>query len=309
VAAHDVSIQGGVPVRWRIVLALLHVLPQAQLSRLFGRIAELRLPGFIQGPLNRAFAWIFRVDLTESEGTPDDYASLSAFFVRALRPGAREYPQDPAIPVSPADGIVGACGRLREGVAIQAKGIEYDVARLLAAEADAERFRSGVYFTIYLSPRHYHRVHAPVGAELWEARAVPGRLLPVNPASVRAVRDLFPRNERLVTRMGNGRTDLALVAVGAVNVGRISATFDVDWNGPSARGVTNRGGRPAVEVRRYDPPRRVERGEEVMAFHLGSTVILLLSSPVEGTLEISPALQPGAEIRIGTPLLDGPLPP
>ena len=42
------------------------------------------------------------------------------------------------------------------------KGSEYDVGALLGDPADAARFEGGWYCIVYLSPRDYHRVHAPV---------------------------------------------------------------------------------------------------------------------------------------------------
>ena len=271
--------------------------------------------------MNRAFARAFGIDLSECEGRPADYPSLSAFFVRPLRPGARPLPEDPSVPVSPVDGIVGACGSLEDGRAVHAKGIDYAVAALLGERTGrrtaaasigvasaAERFRSGLFVTIYLSPRHYHRVHAPVSGRLVEARAIPGRLLPVGPRWVRSVSDLFPENERLVAVIGHESLDLALVAVGAFNVGRISAAFDPAWNRPHGRGVTNQRGTGGTEVRRYDPPRTVERGEEIMAFHLGSTVVLLLGARGDGLPEPVPGLGPGEEVRMGAPLLTERLP-
>ena len=91
---------------------------------------------------------------------------------------------------------------------------------------------------------------------------------------------------------------LAVVAVGAYNVGRISPAFDTSW----ARGrpwVTNRSELLPRE-RRYDPPLQVARGSELMAFHLGSTVILLLPP---GSTEPTPACRPGREVRLGEALV------
>ncbi|MGH7444325.1 MAG: phosphatidylserine decarboxylase, partial [Longimicrobiales bacterium] len=91
-----------------------------------------------------------------------------------------------------------------------------------------------------------------------------------------------------------GRT--AVVAVGAYNVGRISAAFDPLWNGGENGWVTNRRG-AAIEGRSYTPPIHVTRGDEIMAFHLGSTVVLLFESSVT----LGP-LSPGGEIRLGAPI-------
>jgi phosphatidylserine decarboxylase len=212
---------------------------------------------------------------------------------------------------SPVDGVVGAVGRVESGELLQAKGRAYTVAELLDDADQGARFEGGAYVTLYLAPRHYHRIHAPLGGGIGWARHVPGRLLPVNRPAVARIDRLFPRNERLVAviepragaaevgaaealagesvgRPGPGA--VAVVAVGAFNVGRITADFD-------ERLVTNRRGAGA-ETHEYDPPLGVDRGEGLMAFHLGSTVVLLFERPVE----LAPALSRGGEIRLGDAL-------
>ena len=73
-------------------------------------------------------------------------------------------------------------------------------------------------------------------------------------------------------------THLAVVAVGAYNVGRISAAFDSAWNAPPGRSewVTNRRGLQSA-AKAYDPPVVVTQGDEIMTFHLGSTVVLVVN--------------------------------
>lgn len=241
------------------------------------------------------------IDADEAELPLMDYPSLNEFFVRRLRAGARPWPRDPDAAGSPVEAVVGEVGAVRAGRLIQAKGLDYTAAALLADDAAAARFEGGTFATLYLSPRHYHRIHAPSDGAIARAVHVPGRLLPVNAAAVAHVRDLFPRNERLACFVDGPLGTLAVVAIGAFNVGRISAAFDDDWNRPPGRpgSVTNRQGRHEPENRAYDPPINVRRGQEIMAFHLGSTVVLL----GEPGTALDPSVRPGAEIRLGAPLL------
>jgi len=90
---------------------------------------------------------------------------------------------------------------------------------------------------------------------------------------------------------------VAVVAVGATNVGSISVAFDDAWAGGPDRGVTNRSGSGPTE-RRYDPPPPLARGDELMAFHLGSTVVLLAPAG----LVPEPDLAPGLEVEVGRTL-------
>lgn len=296
-----------VPRRWRMGLALLARLPQGLMSRFTGWVAERRIPRPLRGPIVRTFARTVGADLGEAERPPEAYPSVSAFFIRRLRPEVREWPANREIPGSPVDGIVGQVGRVRQGRLIQAKGLVYQAAELLAdADRHAPEYENGCFLTFYLSPRHYHRIHTPLPGRVQRARAIPGGLMPVNQPAVATVPRLFPRNERLVaelTVLGGGR--MAVVAVGAFNVGRISAAFDPDWGRTGGRGATNRSALSQVEERRYEPPRPLAQGDELMAFHLGSTVVVLLAEDVVGGRALHPALEVGGEVRLGAPLLDG----
>ncbi len=282
---------------WRLMLAALGRLPQGLLSRGFGRLADLPLPGRVRRPVLGAFARAFGIDVAEAEHPLEEYPTLGAFFVRRLRPGLRGWPEDPARAASPVDGVVGHVGEVADGRAVQAKGRRYSVAELLDDATSAARFEGGVFVTLYLSPRHYHRIHAPWPGMIPRARHVPGALLPVNAAAVAHVPDLFARNERLVCYVDGAAGRAAVVAVGAYNVGRISAAFDVAWNAPRGGGtwVTNRPGAVAA-THEYDPPVEVGAGEEIMAFHLGSTVVLLFE---RGRVELAPGIVAGAEVRVG----------
>lgn len=259
----------------------------ALLSRATGVLTRLPIPRPLRAPVLGLVAGLLRIDRSEAARPVAEYRSVGALFTRELVPGVRRWPESPEVPGSPVDGVVGRSGRIAAGRLLQAKGREYTVAELLDDERLAERFAAGSYVTIYLSPRHYHRIHAPVGGLLGRARHIPGRLLPVNRPATRLVDRLFPRNERLVTVLRDTPVgEVAVVAVGAFNVGRISAAFDGEL-------VTNRRGARA-ETRFYDPPVGVARGEELMTFHLGSTVVVLFDRPVEPVVG-----EPGRELRLG----------
>ena len=284
------------PLHWRAILRLLGGLPQGAMSRGFGAVADIRLPRPLRRPVLSAFARAMGIDAAMAEKDIAEYGSINEFFVRRLRPGAHTIDASPRRPVSPVDGIVGQLGSIEKGSLIQAKGRTYTAAALLGDPLAAARFREGSFITIYLSPRHYHRIHSPCDGAIRRCDHIPGALLPVNLPSVMHVDALFPRNERLVCyvedRSGPFGTT-AVVAVGAYNVGRISAAFDPAWR--DGRHITNRRDADG-ESRHYDPPIPVARGDEIMAFHLGSTVVLLFDRPVT----FLPGIAPGSDVTMGS---------
>lgn len=248
---------------------LQHALPQHSLSRLAGRFAASGDP-HIRDLLIRRFVRAYDVDLAEAERAEGEYASFNDFFTRSLKPGARPLADAERFVLSPADGAVSQLGRITGGRIVQAKGREYSAAELLAGDpALAERFRDGSFVTVYLSPRDYHRVHMPVAGTLKQTRYVPGKLFSVNTATAGGVRDLFARNERLVSLFDTALGQMAVVMVGAM----IVAAIETVWDGrvePHGRAVVERDfpaqGEGAV---------RLDAGAEMGRFLLGSTVVLM----------------------------------
>jgi phosphatidylserine decarboxylase len=263
--------------------------PKRTFSTALGTVARIPVPRGARASVYGAYARRFGIDLGEVELPLEDYATLDAFFTRRLRDGARPVDPDPEVAVSPVDGEVLELGELEGGRLLQAKGCEFTVGALLADPARAERYLGGAYVTLYLSPRDYHRIHAPVDGKVVACRHVPGELFPVNARAVRDVEGLYACNERLVTFLDGGFGEVAVVKVAACGVGCVTATYD-----PGARTHTPR----STGCRDYEPPPAVRKGEEIGVFHLGSTVIVLFQP---GRVVLEP-LARGERLQCGRPL-------
>lgn len=272
-----------------------YLLPGHLVSRVLHVIARIRAPAF----KNRLITWFaghYRVDLSEAvEPEPRNYEHFNAFFTRALRPGARTVAEGERVIACPVDGTVSQIGTIRAGHLFQAKGHSYSLEQLLGGSAQrAELFDEGLFATVYLSPRDYHRIHMPLDGRLREMVHVPGRLFSVNPATTRVIPGLFARNERVVTLFDTALGPMAMVLVGAVNVGSIETV----WSGV----VTPPAGR-IVRQWRYDredaSPIELRKGEEMGRFNMGSTVILVLPSGSPGW---AGDLTPGTTVRMGQQL-------
>ena len=250
--------------------------------------------GVRQRHFKRFVIWIYTrfypVNLDEAVGeTAADFETFNHFFTRRLKQGARPLPDASEALACPADGTVSQAGAIVDGQLLQAKGQQYSVAQLLADAGFAARFDGGSFVTIYLSPRDYHRVHAPCDGELVSATEIPGRLFSVNASSERRVAGLFARNERLAMRLQARFGDYAVVMVGAL----IVAGIDTPWP------------RPPVPRHERSNPRvirpegvRLARGDEAGTFRIGSTVICLFPPGIA----LAKHLAPGATVRMGEPL-------
>src|SRR5688500_5038089 len=102
-------------------------------SRLFGWLADRKLPTFLRAPVYRAYARATGAELSELRLELADHPSLAAFFVRRLKDGARSFPADPDLLPSPVDGTVQAISPIERGTILQAKGRPYSVAELLGS--------------------------------------------------------------------------------------------------------------------------------------------------------------------------------
>ena len=277
--------------RERATLAALRFVPKNALSRVVGGLTRARAPRAVRIPAMRAFAARYGIDLSECDDL-DTFRTFGEFFARPLRPGSRPIAAGDTVLVSPVDAVVSQAGLADEGRLVQAKGLWYDLEALLADAPAAARFRGGPFATLYLSPRDYHRIHFPLGGRVTGYRYVPGSLWPVNPASVNGVPGLFTINERLATLLETPLGACAVVAVGATIVGRIRAYYDATIavsNLPGARPV----------VRDYDEPITVAKGQELGAFEMGSTVIVLLE---RGRAALQPEVVEGFRVRVGAPI-------
>ena len=271
---------------------LQYLLPKQLMTAIVYRVARIRKPE-IKNYLIEKFVKAFDVDIEEVRGdVPDAFATFNDFFVRELVDDARPVDDREHALVSPVDGTLSIAGRLRRDVIVQAKGIDYTLDELLATDlSNAHAYDDGQFATIYLAPYNYHRVHAPLQGRLLAARYIPGDLFSVNEATVARVPKLFRRNERLVLHFETAIGPVALIFVGALNVGSISTP----WTGeirPRSRGTVD-----VLDLSAH--PRDVDKGDLLGWFNMGSTVILLLP---QGTCTWDAALPAGSRLRMGQAL-------
>jgi phosphatidylserine decarboxylase len=249
---------------------LLRVLPRAGVSRAAGWLADHSW----SAPLGRAVVGVYSrmYDVTFDECQQrEGWTSFDHFFTRTLKDGMRPIERDPRVIVSPADGRLESMGRIDEGCTYQVKGRPYRVEELVGDEEEARRYIGGGGCVIYLSPRDYHRVHAPVDGRITHIRSMPGDYYPVNAIGMKHVKNLFAINRRVAIAIdtppesGLGRVTCVMVA--AIVVGRITVA-----------GIHGRD----VPFGDHAPAAPIARGDEIGIFHLGSTVVLFLERAAMG---------------------------
>jgi phosphatidylserine decarboxylase len=273
-------------MRDRTFMKLMALLPKSALSSLAGRASRAGAPAMLHRWAMRAFARQYGVCLEEAERGFEGYATFAEFFSRRLKEGLRPIDARENIVVSPVDGSVSQAGYAAGSECIQAKGIRYSLDALLGSAEAASRFKDGSFATLYLAPRDYHRIHAPLAGQIEGYAYIPGEFWPVNACSVRAQAALFCLNERLITFLSTSAGPCAVVKVGATCVGRIRASYGE---------ILTHSGKPG-EVRRFPEPIPVNKADELGAFEMGSTVILLFQ---QGRVRWDDGLVEGAPVLMG----------
>ncbi len=218
------------------------------ISRLTGIIAFSKPPQIIVYLWIKIFIWLYKVETVEIAKPLNEFASFGDFFIRDLKPRSLGVGV-----VSPCDGEILECGRVADGKLTQIKGMTYSVEELLEDQNIAQQFIHGEFITIYLSPRDYHNVHAPESGTITQVRRIGGTLWPVSKRFVKSVKDLYIQQERVcITFQADSGVVYSVIPVGALNVGSI-----------------------AIHCKMGD---RIEKGQKIATFRLGSTVVLLSSS-------------------------------
>lgn len=263
------------------------MLPKGFISRIFGYISLIPVPQII---LNKIIAWYcakFGVNLAESEVPAEGFKNLNKFFTRTLKAGARIIDDDRLSVVASTDSRVDQYGEITDDSILQAKGIDYSLRELIPS-IEAEKFINGKFITLYLSPGDYHRIHTPVSGRITGFFNIPGKLFTVQEFMVKGLKGLFAINERLITYIETDYGAVAVCKIGAINVGKISLSYD--------NSVTNKFFRSKKEhIYDVDKKPEIKKGDEIGVFNLGSTVIILFE---KGMMDFSD-LKYGQNVKIG----------
>ena len=103
------------------------------------------------------------------ETEPENYPDFYSFFTRSLKSGVRPQPEREDAIACPIDGAISQIGKIEAATLLQAKGRYFSLVDLLGGDTErAAPFQDGIFTTLYLSPRDYHRIHMPCSGRLTE---------------------------------------------------------------------------------------------------------------------------------------------
>lgn len=237
------------------------------ISQAFGKFASKEHGKTFQSVINKTYVGLMGLDMSDFE-TPQSYPTLNALFTRKFR-HMRKFSIDPLDLISPCDSLITECGTIHGDLALQIKGMSYSVNQVLGDGISSESKQSihdGMFVNFYLSPRDYHRYHAPIDMQVLHAVHIPGKLYPVNIPSLKKQVNLFIENERVVLEClsAEGKR-FFLILVGALNVGEMEVSFE-----PRIRTNT------VLTPSQYSYQELyLSKGDDFGCFRMGSTIVML----------------------------------
>ena len=226
------------------------------ISLVFEKFASCSFPRILQRGINKIYINLFNLNMDEFD-TLDNYANLNALFMRSLI-HPRSFDKDENVMIAPCDSEIFSFGEVKNNLALQIKGKEYKVSDFLKEELEGYS-----YTNFYLSPRDYHRFHAPFDLKVLKISFIPGILLSVNEKSLLKNEEVFSKNKRVVLEcQDNFGNPFYFIAVGALNVGRIQINFYPEsTNFKESKEVV------------FDTPIILKKGDEIGSFLMGSTIV------------------------------------
>jgi phosphatidylserine decarboxylase len=265
----------------------LKFIPWNVMSRCAGYFASLEIPVFLRSPLYGSFSFLFGCNLDEMKAANlKTFPTFNHFFARELKDGARQIDRSSLVS-SPCDGKVLVTGKisfdpfLEHFMIDQVKGVSYPLSHLIGRkelETMASDKKDIYYCTMYLSPATYHRFHSPINNwKIDNVRHINGELFPVAPWFMKVVKEVSFLNEKVIFSGNWKHGRFSMIPVGATNVGSII------YNS-SAKDLC---------------AKRMQMGEELGRFQLGSMVILVFSMPNSFEWLVSP----GQNVKLGQSLL------
>lgn len=266
-----------------------YIMPKHLLTLLAGKLARAKLGKFTTYLITQ-FIKKFNIDMSEAKHSdPIYFDTFNDFFTRELKAGIRPIVEGDNNLAIPVDGCISQQGDIKEGRIFQAKGHDFSLRELIGGlDQVALPFDDGIFSTIYLSPKDYHRIHMPITGKLEQMIFIPGDLFSVNPLTAQNVPNLFARNERAVAIFSTAIGPMAMVLVGATIVGSIETV----WAGTLSAQKNK-------EIQYWDYKDQeiiLEKGAEMGRFKLGSTIVALFP---KNSIHFNDDLAPSSVTRLG----------
>ncbi|NGX55917.1 MAG: Phosphatidylserine decarboxylase proenzyme [Candidatus Anoxychlamydiales bacterium] len=191
-------------------------------SYIYGFIHKLKISKYKIRP----FIKKFEIDEKEFEKKVNKFKSFNDFFIRKLKPDAREINKNEDILTFPCDGKFLAFEKIDEINSFYIKGEKFNLLSFLKDEKLSNKYKDGSMLLCRLAPYDYHRFHFPTECIPQEAKLINGYLFSVNPSALMTNVHILCENKRMITTLKTKNfKDILFVEIGATNVGAIKQSY------------------------------------------------------------------------------------
>lgn len=250
--------------------------PRRLMSKATGFLSRLYIPKFLRRPLWKYIIKVIGIKENTLSGDLRQHKNFTSLFTRHLPRGSRPIPKNDAW-LSPSDGTLVEHSLVTTELSLTLKGTPYSLRELLPF-SPTENYYGYQALQIYLAPYNYHRFHAPCSLNIISAVVEPGDLQPVAPKLIRRSMRIIKKNRRVILHCKDkSNRSLALIYVGALNVGLMQFTFDKTL-GQSFK---------QLSTRKYDPPIPITKGDDMGCFEMGSTIVLIAPPELQCNTKIA----------------------
>ena len=240
--------------------------------RFIGPLHSLFMKALAYGPwgpvhplIIRVFAGLYKIHVPADR----HFKNLGHFFLRDM-----PFKDSGGSLVSPVECLLIDGPRKLDSLPLTVKGIQYQWKDF--KELDLKEFSNGQFWNLYLAPYHYHWVHAACEGINLRAIHIPGKKWPVNKLGRWLCPLLYLENERMTFSWEHPKFGrIYMICVAAMGVSNLHSEL-----GP---------------VRSHEWTHlnvTVQKLQKLLAFRLGSTVLLLVERS-NASAKASPMLNVG----------------
>lgn len=223
----------------------------------------------ISKPFIKSYAKVYQINQEEMQQELHTFSTLHDLFTRKLKADVRKIGNETNAVISPVDGVIEDCGEITAQKELVVKGKSYSMLEMVGNEENLEKYIGGTFIILYLSPRHYHRIHSPVTGEIVNEFSLGTKSYPVNRLGLKYGKSPLSKNYRVISEIVHDKGSLFLVKVGAMYINSIEKTTQSNF---------------------------LKKGEEVAYFSFGSTVVLLFE---KDTFILKNDLQTPTDVKMG----------
>lgn len=171
----------------------------------------------------RKFIAKYDLDTEELDKPLDKYRTFADFFIRRLKPGARQIDSLPHSVIAPSDSLIQALViSLGSDTRFEIKGTRFLLEDLINDYQQAGKYVGGTLMVFYLAPYNIHHFIYPVAGVLKSIRSIGTKFFSVNSISLENGFRPFDFNRRDISILQTEEMgDVMMVEIGGFYAGKI----------------------------------------------------------------------------------------